>query len=94
VEANTLVMPYVAVSRLLDAEYGAWTRYLNTEEIGEMRGELISIFMTALATGDWSQFQDARDAWRASAEVLSDPGLTARLLADSDASEEAPLARP
>jgi len=72
----------------------AWARSLDQEECLEMQQELVNALETAVATGDWSAYDEAIEAWRATADVLSNPDLTARLLSESDPVEEVPLRRP
>jgi hypothetical protein len=72
----------------------AWAEPLDADEREEMRRELGAALVTAMLTGQWAAYDEALDAWRATAEVLRDPELTARLMAEGDPSEEVPLQRP
>jgi len=45
-------------------------------------------------TGDWALLADAEVSWRATAEVASDPALSASLLAERDPEREITLKRP
>jgi hypothetical protein len=71
-----------------------WAAPLDAEERAEMREELAPLLHAALITGDWLPYQCAFEAWRATAAVLSDPALTARLAEPGDPSEEVQLVRP
>ena len=71
-----------------------WAAPLDAEEQAQMREELTHLLQAALTAGDWLPYQDALDAWRATADVLRDPELAARLAEPGDPSEEVQLARP
>jgi hypothetical protein len=72
----------------------AWVKYLDIEDRAAMRAELAPLLRTAVATGDWRPYRNALNAWRSTAEVLSDPELVARLTAPWDPAEEIQLKRP
>jgi hypothetical protein len=72
----------------------AWAEPLDDDERQEMKQELATALVTAMLTRDWSEYDEALGAWRATAEVLRDHELTARLMADDDPTEEVPLRRP
>lgn len=66
----------------------AWAEPLDADEREEMRRELGAALVKAMLTKDWSEYDEALDAWRATAAVLSDSELTARLLTPGDPAEE------
>ena len=68
--------------------------YLDDTEREAMRRDIAAALMAAEGTGRWAAYQDALDAWRATAEVLADPDLAAELLAEADPVEEVSLRRP
>lgn len=68
----------------------AWAVYLDGDDVAEMRRELDALSLA----DDVSGFIEAFDAWKATAMVLADPALAARLLAPDDPAQEVPLARP
>jgi hypothetical protein len=70
-----------------------WANPLTVVEREDMKRELSTAHVAAMATGDWSTYDDALSAWRLTAEVAGDPELEADLLADDDA-EDVPLRRP
>ena len=72
----------------------AWAEPLDDDERQEMKQELATALVTAMLTRDWSEYDEALGAWRATAEALGDHELTARLMADDDPTEEVPLRRP
>jgi len=72
----------------------SWAAPLEADERHEMKQELATGLVAAMITGDWSDYDEALGAWRATAEVLRDPDLTARLLAEDDPTLEVPLRRP
>ena len=72
----------------------SWAAPLEADERHEMKQELATGLVGAMITGDWSGYDEALDAWRATAEVLRDPDLTARLLMEDDPKREVPLRRP
>ena len=59
-----------------------------------MKQELATALVSALISGDWSPYDDALYAWQATADVLRDPALTARLLDEGDPAQDVPLRRP
>lgn len=72
----------------------AWAEPLDADEREEMRRELGAALVTAMLTKDWSDYDEALDAWRATAAVLSDSELTVRLMTPDDPAEEVLLERP
>lgn len=56
--------------------------------------ELSAELGIAVATGDWTHYDDALYSWRATAGVLSDPELTAQLLTEYDPAQDVSLRRP
>jgi len=78
----------------LRAEDLSWAVSLDEDEREEMARELAATLVAAMLTNDWAPYYEARDAWCATADVLSDPALTARLMAEGNPSEEALLERP
>jgi len=81
------------ISNELRAEDLSWAASLDEDEREEMARELAATLVAAMLTNDWAPYYEARDAWRATADVLSDPALTARLMAEGNPSEEVPLER-
>jgi len=82
------------ISNELRAEDLSWAASLDEDEREEMARELAATLVAAMLTNDWAPYYEARDAWHATADVLSDPALTARLMAEGNPSEEVPLERP
>ncbi len=82
------------ISNELRAEDLSWAASLDEDEREEMARELAATLVSAMMTNDWAPYYEARDAWRATADVLSDPALTARLMAAGDPSDEVPVERP
>jgi hypothetical protein len=72
----------------------AWVEPLSDADRDEIRYELAAALVAAMLTGRWERYDEALDAWKATAAVLADRALTARLLAESNPSEEVPLERP
>lgn len=82
------------VANAVRTENYPWACSLNREERAEMEQELAGALVTALLTKNWLLYYETLEAWEATAEVLSDPELTARLIEVGDPSEEVPLRRP
>ncbi len=76
------------------SEAGGWLRFLDAEDREAMREELVPLQAAASLSGDWQAFREAVEAWRATADVLSDPALVASLSAPWDPAEEIELVRP
>ena len=72
----------------------AWVEALDEEDRAAMRTELVPLFSTAVATGEWQPYENALSAWRSTAEVVSDPDLVERLTSPWDPAEEVQLTRP
>ncbi|HZS89257.1 MAG TPA: hypothetical protein VFE42_17425 [Chloroflexota bacterium] len=72
----------------------SWTSYLQEDERQEMALELALTLLVGVLADNWEPYHEAVEAWHATADVLSDPMLTARLLAAGDPLAEVPLARP
>lgn len=75
----------------------SWINHLDVSDRKEMRGELLELVVAIhgpRVTKAWDEFYEAVNAWRATAEVLSDPELTERLMRDDDPSEMVALSRP
>lgn len=72
----------------------SWTTSLSERDRRQMIQEISAGLGIAVATGDWSRYDDALYSWRATAEVLSAPELTAQLLVEHDPAQEVPLRRP
>jgi len=71
-----------------------WVEALDEEDRAAMRTELVPLFSTAVATGEWLPYENALEAWRSTAEVVSDPELVECLVAPWDPAEEGQLTRP
>jgi len=80
-----------SIANGLRAEDLSWAVSLDEDEREEMARELAATLVAAMMTNDWAPYYEARDAWRATADVLIDPALTARLMAEGNSSEEVPL---
>ena len=72
----------------------SWINYLNNSEREELRADLAVALLSAARSNQWVEFEDVLYGWKSTAEVLSDPHLTARLRAERSTDEEAPLRRP
>ncbi len=72
----------------------AWANSLEPDEREEMRRELGAALITAMLTKQWDEYDEAIAAWKATAEVLSDPALTVRLMAEYNPAEAVLLERP
>jgi len=82
------------IANELRAEDLSWAASRDEDEREEMARELAATLGSAMMTNDWDPYYEARDARRATADVLSDPMLTVRLMAAGDPSDEVLLERP
>ncbi len=72
----------------------AWTQPLSLAERKDMQRDYARGLFEGTRTGDWALLADAEVSWRATAEVASDPALSASLLAERDPEREITLKRP
>jgi hypothetical protein len=72
----------------------SWVNYLNTSDREALRAELAVALLSAARSNQWTEFEDVLYSWKATAGVLSDPELTAGLLAERSIDDEVSLRRP
>ena len=64
-----------------------WMNYLNEDSRREFFEDVLSAYTESDAKSNWSIIQDTLDDWRATAEVMSNPELSKRLLEKGDPSK-------
>jgi hypothetical protein len=56
-----------------------WLKYLSTEQMTEFYADFFNALEQALQEKKWSILEETIESWRATAEILADPDLTAVL---------------
>ncbi len=56
-----------------------WLKYLSAEQITEFYADFFNALEQALQEKKWSVLEDVIESWRATAEILAAPDLTAIL---------------
>ncbi|HXV43714.1 MAG TPA: DUF6247 family protein [Anaerolineae bacterium] len=66
-----------------------WLTYLSAEQIDEFYADFFNALEQALQEKEWSILEETIESWRATAEILADPDLTAVLTQSSPDNLEA-----
>jgi len=92
--AQVLALAQVSPDQFSTLPGYAWTEALSVAERANLRNALILGLRPALEAGSWDAYDRALESWQATADALSNPELTAELLADWDEADELALCRP
>jgi hypothetical protein len=66
-----------------------WLKYLSAQQLTEFYADFFNALEQALQEKEWSILEGTIESWRATAEILADPDLTAVLTQSSSDNLEA-----